>query len=312
MNPIQIFLLGLGALFLALYATSTGSRSGRQRALRLGRAALLGLACAAVLGPFVWLVAAIFKDKTVLNEYVFFPPLARWSHATMNLDNFRELFRGREGMHGTVHFWQYVLNSTVYATVGTTCQLVLSSLAGYALAKYRFPGKSALMIFMLGSMMIPQVLLLAPLYKMAVDLGMVDTLWGLILPWMVSAYGIFLFRQACLGVPNELIDAGRIDGCGELGIYFRLVMPLVRPMAAAFCLVSFLAHWNAFFAPNVFLHSQDKLTLPVVLQLYLNQYRIDYGVFLAGTALAMLPPALLFLALQKEFIRGLTSGAVKG
>jgi multiple sugar transport system permease protein len=312
MNAIQLFLLGLLGLFAVLYATSGRSQRGRRRALRLGRAVLLGLACAAVLGPFVWLVAAIFKDKTVLNEYVFFPPLGKWSHATMNLDNFRELFRGREGMHGTVHFWQYVLNSAVYATVGTTSQLILSSLAGYALAKYRFAGKSALMIFMLGSMMIPQVLLLAPLYKMAVDLGMVDTLWGLILPWMVSAYGIFLFRQACLGVPNELLDAGRIDGCGELGIYFRLVMPLVRPMAAAFCLISFLAHWNAFFAPNVFLHSQDKLTLPVVLQLYLNQYRIDYGVFLAGTALAMIPPALLFLALQKEFISGLTSGAVKG
>jgi ABC-type glycerol-3-phosphate transport system permease component len=312
MNAVQLFILGLGGLFLALYATSAGSPSGRRRALQLGRAVLLGLACAAVLGPFVWLVAAVFKDRSVLNEYVFFPPLSKWSHATMNLDNFRELFRGREGLHGTVHFWQYVLNSVVYATVGTTCQLVLSSLAGYALAKYRFAGKSALMIFILGSMMIPQVLLLAPLYKMAVDLGMIDTLWGLILPWMVSATGIFLFRQACLGVPNEIIDAGRIDGCGELGIYFRLVMPLVRPMAAAFCLVSFLAHWNAFFAPNVFLHSQDKLTLPVVLQLYLNQYRIDYGVFLAGTALAMLPPALLFLALQKEFISGLTSGAVKG
>jgi multiple sugar transport system permease protein len=312
MNAIQLFLLGLAALFVVLYATSARSQTGRRRALRLGRAVLLGLACAAVLGPFVWLVAAIFKDRTVLNEYVFFPPLHEWSHATMNLDNFRELFRGREGMHGTVHFWQYVLNSVVYATVGTTSQLILSSLAGYALAKYRFAGKNALMIFMLGSMMIPQVLLLAPLYKMAVDLGMVDTLWGLILPWMVSAYGIFLFRQACLGVPNELIDAGRIDGCGELGIYFRLVMPLCRPMAAAFCLISFLAHWNAFFAPNVFLHSQDKLTLPVVLQLYLNQYRIDYGVFLAGTALAMIPPALLFLALQKEFIGGLTSGAVKG
>jgi ABC-type glycerol-3-phosphate transport system permease component len=293
-------------------ATSARSIARRARALRFGRNVLLAIACATVLGPFVWLVAAIFKDRAVSNEYLFFPPLSKWSHATMNLDNFRELLRGHETMHGPVHFLQYVLNSVVYATVGTTCQLVLSSLAGYALAKYRFRGKNALMLFMLGSMMIPQVLLLAPLYKMAVDLGMVDSLWGLLLPFLVNAYGIFLFRQACAAVPNELLDAGRIDGCSEFGIYYRLVMPLCRPMAAAFCLVSFLAFWNAFFAPNIFLHSQEKLTLPVVLQLYLNQYNLDYGVFLAGTALAMLPPALLFLALQKEFISGLTSGAVKG
>jgi ABC-type glycerol-3-phosphate transport system permease component len=109
-----------------------------------------------------------------------------------------------------------------------------------------------------------------------------------------------------------MIDAGRVDGCSELGIFYRLVLPLVRPIAAAFCLVSFLAHWNAFFAPNVFLQSEDKLTMPIILNLYLDQYQHNYGVFLAGTALAMIPPAILFLALQKEFIAGLTSGAVKG
>jgi multiple sugar transport system permease protein len=306
---LQLFLLGMVALFLLLYARAP--RNPRL-ALRFARGVVLAAAVTAVVGPFLWLVAAIFKDKTVLNEYVFFPPLRAWSRATMNLDNFVELFRGRPSMHGTVPFWRYVLNSVVYATVGTSCQLFLSSLGGYALAKYRFAGKGALMAFMLGSMMIPQVLLLAPLYKMAVDLRLVDSLAGLILPWMVSAYGIFLFRQACLPIPNELIDAGRIDGCSELGIYFRLVMPLVRPMAAAFCLIAFLTHWNAFFAPNVFLQSQDNLTLPVVLRLYLNEYQTNFGVFLAGTALAMLPPAVLFLALQREFISGLTSGAVKG
>ena len=150
------------------------------------------------------------------------------------------------------------------------------------------------------------------MFKIIVKLGMIDSLWGLIVPYMVSAYGIFLFRQACLSIPNEMIDAGRVDGCSELGIYWRLVMPLVRPIAAAFCLVSFLAHWNAFFAPNVFLHSEDNLTLPIVLNLYLTLYQYNYGIFLAGTLLAMIPPAILFFALQKEFISGLTSGAVKG
>jgi ABC-type glycerol-3-phosphate transport system permease component len=309
MHPLQLLLLTLFAIFVVLYIRSPRRP---QLALRYARWVVLGLASVAVLAPFFWLLTAIFKDKTVLNEYVFLPPPSEWSRETINLDNFAELFSGKPSIQGTVYFWQYVLNSTVYATVSTCSQLFFASLAGYALAKHKFRGKRPLMVYMLGSMMIPSVLLLAPVYKLAVDLGMVDALWGLILPYAVSAYGIFLFRQACMSIPDEMLDAGRVDGCGEFRIYYSLVMPLVRPMAAAFCLFSFLFHWNAFFAPNIFLHSQDKLTLPIILNLYVNQYVDDYGVFLAGTALAIVPPAILFFALQKEFISGLTSGAVKG
>jgi multiple sugar transport system permease protein len=305
MNFFHFAFLALVLVFAVL-----GLRSKKQ-AWKYARWTLISLAALVVLSPFAWLLAAIFKDRSVLNEYVFFPPPGKWG-TTLNLNNFRDLFQGRPSLRGTVFFWEYFLNSTIYATVATTLQLLFSSMAGFALAKYEFRGKSALTLFMLGSMMIPGVLLLAPLYKMVVDLGLVDSLAGLILPSMVSAYGIFLFRQACMSVPNEMIDAARLDGCSEFGIFFRVVMPLVRPMAAAFCLVAFLAHWNGFFAPNIFLHSQDKLTLPVVLNLYLSEYRRNQGVFLAGTALAMIPPAALFLALQNEFISGLTSGAVKG
>jgi ABC-type glycerol-3-phosphate transport system permease component len=311
MNTIHLALLVLLAPILLLYRRP-------KLAFRYARGLALGLACLVVLAPFFWLAAAVFKDKSVFNEFVFFPPLEQWSGKTINLDNFAQLFQGgRRGAGGTVSsgtipFWQYVLNSTVYATVGTVVQLFFASLGGYALAKYEFRGKSALMIFMLGSMTIPSVLLLPPIYKMVVDLGMVDSLLGLIVPGMVTAYGIFLFRQACVTIPDEMIDAGRIDGCSEWTVYYRLVMPLVRPMSAAFCLMSFLGHWNAFFAPNVFLHSPENLTLPVVLNKYVSDYSQDYGIFLAGTAIAMVPPALLFFALQKEFISGLTSGAVKG
>lgn len=309
MNAVQLVMAGLVAVFGLLWLKSP---SNPRTALRYLRGLVLAVACVLVLSPFVWLLAACFKDRSVLNEYVFFPPPAEWSKETMNLENWRRLFQGRSSVQGTVYFWQYLLNSTMYATLSTSLQLFFASLAGYALAKYEFFGKKVLMGYMLGSMMIPGVLLLAPIYALAVDWHLVDSLFGLMLPGLVTAYGIFLFRQACMAIPNELIEAGRIDGCSELGIYWRLVMPLVRPMAAAFCLVSFLGNWNSFFSPNVFLHSQDKLTLPVVLNLYISQYQNEYGVFLAGTALAMLPPAILFFALQREFISGLTSGAVKG
>lgn len=309
MNAVQLLLCALAAVFLGLWF---GIPARRRLALAYARWVILGLASIAILSPFAWLLAACFKDRTVLNEYVFFPPLGVWSDQTMNLTNFERLFEGKPSVHGTIYFWQYLLNSTVYATLSTSAQLFFCSLAGYALSKYQFPGKKFLTGYMLGSMMIPGALLLAPIYAIFARWGLIDSLFGLMLPGLVTAYGIFLFRQACMAIPNELIEAGRIDGCGEFGIYFMLVMPLVRPMSAAFCLVSFLGNWNSFFTPNVFLHSQDKLTLPVVLNLYVAQYHNDYGVFLAGTALAMLPPAVLFFALQREFISGLTSGAVKG
>lgn len=309
MNALQLFLLAILGVFVVLWLRSP--RNPRA-ALTFARYVLLAAASVAVLAPFVWLVAAIFKDKAYQNEYLFFPPLSEWSSRTLNLGNFRRLLEGKPSITGTVYFWQYVLNSVFFATTSTVLQLFFCSLAGYGLAKYNFRGKTLLMTFMLGSMMVPGVLLMAPVYELMVKLGFVDTYHGLVIPSMVGAYGIFLFRQAIMAVPNELIDAGRIDGCGEFYIYYRLVMPLVKPMTAAFCLVSFLGNWNAFFGPNVFLHSQDKLTLPVVLNLYLGQYGNDYGVFLAGTALAIIPPAVLFFALQKEFVAGLTSGAVKG
>jgi multiple sugar transport system permease protein len=309
MNPLRWILLALVLGFFGLYAFAP---KRPQLALAYLRLVLLALAAAAVLAPFGWLVAAAFKDKAVLNEYLFFPPLSEWSDKTLNLNNFRSLFAGKSSVDGTVYFWEYLVNSVFFATTSTVLQLFFCSLAGYALAKYEFRGKSALLTFMLGSMMIPGILLMAPIYEIMVKLDLIDTYTGLVLPGIVSAYGIFLFRQAILSVPSEIVDAGRIDGCGEFSIYLRLVMPLVRPMSAAFCLVSFLGGWNAFFLPNVFLHSPHKLTLPVVLNLYLSQYQSEYGVFLAGTLLAVVPPAILFFALQREFIAGLTSGAVKG
>lgn len=306
---IHGLLLAFALGFFALYARSPKNPKLAFGYLRFG---LLAFAATAVLAPFLWLVAAAFKDRAYLNEYVFFPPLSEWSEKTINLDNFRVLFAGDPTIQGTVYFWQYVLNSVFLATTTTLVQLVFCSAAGYALAKFEFRGKRVLMSFMLASMMIPGVLLFAPVYELMVKLHLVDTFTGLILPGVASAYGCFLFRQACLAVPDEMLDAGRIDGCSELRIYFTLVMPLVRPMSAAFCLVTFLGTWNAFFGPSVFLHTQAHLTLPVILNRYIGVYTNQYGVFLAGTLLAIIPPAILFFALEKEFISGLTSGAVKG
>lgn len=308
LNPVQLTLAVAVLIFVVLYLRHPRNPHGAMLYLRY---ALLAAAAFMILAPFFWLVSAVFKHPDVLNEYVFLPPPHRWFEE-LSLENLRELFQPIESRAGTYQFWLYVANSLFLACAQTTIQLFFCSLGGFALAKYRFRGQHAIMGFMLASMMIPPILLLAPVYGIIANLGLIDTYGSLLLPGAVNVFGIFLFRQAMLNVPKDLIEAGRIDGCSEFRIYWTLAMPLVRPMTGAFCLVAFLQAWNAFVAPNVFLQSAHKLTLPVVLQQYVGEYTQQYGVFLAGTLIAIIPPAILFFALEREFVSGLTSGSVKG
>lgn len=305
MNALHVTLLLVLAGFVALLPIS------RRWGVGYARLALLGAVGTLMLMPFAWLICAAFKDPAVLNEYTFLPPPQELSSETVNLKNFRTLLAEKQTVQGPVSFWRYVANSLFLASAGTFLSLVFSSMGGYALAKYRFRGRGMLITFMLASLTIPGVVLLAPNFEIIWRLGWMDTYRALLIPGCVSVFGIFLYRQAILGVPDDLIEAGRIDGCGEFRIYLMLVMPLVRPMTGAFCLISFLGAWNAFLGPNIFLQSQDKLTLPVVLNQYIGEYAQQYGVFLAGTLLAIIPPAILFFSLQREFISGLTTGAVK-
>lgn len=305
MNALQLLLAALVALFFLLLLAS------RRLAWSYARLTALLAVGTVMLLPFVWLICASFKDSTVLNEHTFLPPLSKISTETVNLGNFRRLLTAKDTVQGPVSFWRYAGNSLFLASAGTFISLVFSSMGGYALAKYRFRGRALIVAFMLASMTIPAVVLLAPNFEVIWRIGWMDSYKALLIPAAVSVLGIFLFRQAMLGVPDELLEAGRMDGCGEFRIYLTLAMPLVRPMTGAFCLISFLGAWNSFLGPNVFLQSQHRLTLPVVLNQYIGEYRQEYGVFLAGTLLAIVPPAVLFLALQREFISGLTSGAVK-
>jgi ABC-type glycerol-3-phosphate transport system permease component len=304
-NTLHLTLLVLAGVLVVLLVVAPKAAPRYARLVFL-----LGVSIVMLL-PFVWLVCAAFKDKSVLNEHLFLPPPHAISSRTVNLDNFRTLVAPHETTQGTVSFWRYVCNSLFLASTSTFVTLVFCSMGGYALAKFRFRGRSPLLTVMLVSMAVPGVALLAPNFAVIYRLGWMDSYRALLIPGCASAFGIFLFRQAMSAVPVELIEAGRIDGCSEFRIYLTLVMPLVRPMTTAYCLIGFLGAWNSFLGPNVFLQTQSKLTLPVVLNQYMGVYDRQYGVFLAGTLLAILPPAVLFLSLQREFIGGLTSGAVK-
>lgn len=309
MNSLHMTLLFLAFIYIFLrwiYPKNNEISGAYLRYLLLGMAAFL------ILCPFVWLVCAVFKDKTVLMEYSFLPPLKEWSLKTLNFDNFSTLFGGEDTVQGKVYFWEYLVNSIFLASTSTSINLLFASMGGYALSKYEFKGRKAIMAFMVGSMMFPGMLFIAPVYKMIFSFGWMDTYLALLVPGACSVFGMFLFRQAMTAVPESLIEAARIDGCSEFGIYLNVVMPLVRPMTGAFCLITFLGNWNSFIGPQVFIQTQAKLTLPVILNQYMGVYTQEYGVFLAGTLLAIIPPAIIFFTLQKEFVAGLTSGAVKG
>lgn len=271
---------------------------------RLGRGVIFGLLillALIVVTPMIWLIAASTKapDAEVFQYYFFSP--------RPTLENFRELFT-----RPNFPFPLFVLNSAFVTGAIVILQLFFSSLAGHALAKYDFKGKGIITLLMLVTLMIPNQVLMAPLYEQIYRLGLMDTPWGLIIPGAVSVFGIFLFRQAIMQVPDEMLHAARIDGASEFRIYWDVVMPVTRPMVSAFCLISFMGAWNSFLWPQIILHSTPNFTLPIGLNNLINPQTQQYGLLMAGTLLSVLPVAVLFLLLQKEFIAGLTSGAVKG
>ncbi|MBC7806485.1 MAG: carbohydrate ABC transporter permease [Akkermansiaceae bacterium] len=261
---------------------------------------ILTVVCVITLVPIVWLIAATTKrpDEVLSVSYPFFSP-----HPT--LQNFADLF-------AKVPFVRYFMNSAFITCATVMTQLFFSSLGGFALAKYEFKGKGFIVGLMIATMMIPGTITLAPSYELMFRLGLIDTYQGLIIPGAVSVFGMFLFRQAIQAVPDELIHAARIDGCTEFGIYWNVVMPVVRPMIGAFCLMTFMGTWNGFLWPQILLHSQERFTLPIALNQMIGLYNNEYGMLMAGTLLSVLPVVVLFFALQKEFVAGLTTGAVKG
>jgi ABC-type glycerol-3-phosphate transport system permease component len=250
--------------------------------------------------PLVWLMVSAFKANADFQAYAFAPPLARLTTA-----NFPSLFR-------QMPFMRFMMNSFFVAGATVMLQLFFSSLGGFALAKYRFAGKRAVMGVMLATMMIPGPVLLAPMYELIYHMRLIDSHLGLIVPGMVNVFGMFLFRQAMLTLPDEMLQAARMDGCNEFQIFWHVVLPVSRPIVGAFCLIAFMGTWNSFLWPQIILQTSARFTLPIGLNQMVGVYEADYGALMSGTLLAVLPVVVLFFILQKEFIAGLTKGAVKG
>ncbi len=218
--------------------------------------------------------------------------------------NYSRLFNERP-------FAQYFVNSMFVATASTLLTLFFCTLGGFAFAKYQFPGRGPLFTLILASMMIPFQVLLVPLFALIGAFHWFDTYAAIIIPFSASAFGVFLLRQYTLSVPDQLIDAARIDGASEFGIYWTVVLPVVRPAVGALAIFTFMNDWNNYLWPLIVLRSDEAYTLPLGLAGLVGVYSQEYGMLMAGTLLSTLPIILLFLWMQKEFVSGITLGAVK-
>lgn len=281
----------------------------QQRALSAGIHAMLIPAAIITLIPLVWLVLASLKTPEDFSGSMFLPV----DPATGSYDLSRFTFENYRRVFVEIGLWRAIINSIFLASVTAVLATICSAAGGYALARHRFVGRGAATLLVLGAIVVPPAVLLAPTYELLYHLGLLDTFTGLILPGIAPAFGVFLFRQATLqAVPTALVEAARIDGASEVGIFARMALPLVRPMVGAFMLITFLATWNNFIGPQVVLQTAEKYPLSVAVAQLRGLYQQEYGMLMAGTVISVIPVAALFLALQRDFIAGLTSGAVKG
>lgn len=251
--------------------------------------------------PMYWLYITAF---TPTDNSVKTPPDLIPIHAS--LDNFTRLF------HQAKDYWHWSLNSLIISLSVTAFHLLFDTMAGYAFAKKKFPGRNLFFWLILSTLMIPPHVTLVPLYIEARKFGLINSLWAVILPGTADVFGIFLMRQYIQTLPSELEEAARMDGCSEPGVFWRVVVPLCKPALGALAIFSFVKYWNDFLWPLIVLQKSPHYTLPVGVASLQGEFRTDFGLIFAGAALAALPMIVFFLIFQRYFIEGVRMGAVKG
>lgn len=269
---------------------------------------LFAALAALILVPLIAILLASFKP---IQEMFRFGLDLKIDPAVMSLDNYK-IFLDRPKGTAAFNFYYWYQNSIIIMLIFTVLSLFLSSMVGYGLAVYRFKGRNVLFALVLVVMMVPVEIIMLPLYKLSISLKLMDNLWGVILPFAVAPLPIFFFRQFAVGLPRDFLDAGRIDGCSEYGIFFRIMVPLMLPAFGAMTILQALGSWNNFLWPLIVLRTTEKLTLPIGLATLITPYGNNYETLISGSVLTVLPILILFLFFQRFFIAGLTVGGVKG
>ncbi|WP_129842356.1 carbohydrate ABC transporter permease [Streptomyces sp. RFCAC02] len=289
-------------------ATARGSgprpNAPRRRSSRTGRALLyvtLTVLLLVFIAPMVWALSGSFKERGDIFEY---PPKLIPDPVTGG--NYSRLLDGEP-------FWNWFAISVATALIATAIAVFVCALAGFAFAKYRFAGKRFLFSVMFSSLSVPFAVILVPLFILVVKSGLSNPWFALIVPWVAPAFGIFMMQQYIVqSIPDEILEAARIDGAGEFGIFLRVVLPLLRPSLGALAVWQFLQSYNSFLWPLVLISDTERYTLPLGLNILFRAESRQFDQVLPGAVLASVPTVLVFLLLRKQLLEGLSTGAVKG
>ena len=252
-----------------------------------------------ILAPVLWFVLSSFKDATDLGAR---PPKilpTRWA-----FENYTEAFQ-------MYNYTRYFMNSVLVTSVATVLTLLINSMAAYAFAKYNFRGRDGLFVMTLAMIMIPLQVILIPIYLVVSSLGLVNTYWGMIIPAAATPTGVFIIRQYMLTIPDELIEAARIDGAGEFRIFARIVLPLCRPALAVVAIFSILWRWNDFLWPLLIAQKEELYTLPVALALLNGQLVVPYNIVLAMSVMSIIPVLFMFVFMQRQIVQGIAQTGIK-
>ncbi|MFI5370716.1 MAG: carbohydrate ABC transporter permease [Candidatus Eisenbacteria bacterium] len=272
----------------------------KRPALSLALHALLAAGALLTLAPLLWMVSASLMPSGDANS---FPP--RLLPRVVTFAHYADLFT-------RLALARYFANSLVIASSATAVSLLVNSMAGYAFAKLRFGGRERVFRVLLAAIVIPAQVGMLPLFLLLRAMGLVNTMVGVVVPFMAGVFGIFMIRQYALSIPDELLDAARVDGAGETRIFWTIVLPVLRPILVTLAVFTFLSAWNDFMWPLIVLSDDAKYTLPVALASLSGEHVQDTELMMAGSVLTVLPVVVLFIALQRAYIRGVMMGSVKG
>ncbi|ANE48254.1 sugar ABC transporter ATP-binding protein [Paenibacillus swuensis] len=251
--------------------------------------------------PFLWMISASFKISADLFTY----PID-WIPATWNIDNYKGVWGGDYNF--TLYYWNNI-KITLFTVIGS---LLTSSLAGFAFAKLNFKGRDALFLLYLGTMIIPSQVLLVPRFIVFDHMGLINSHWAIILPGIFTVFGTFLMRQFFTTIPNELLEAGRVDGAGYWRTYWQICLPLTKPALVSLLILSFTWHWNEYENPLIFLRDENLYTLPLGLTNFVDENGTNYPLMMAASVSSLVPLIVLVASLQKWFVEGVASSGLKG
>jgi len=263
----------------------------------------LGIACGAIVVffPFFWMAITSLKTAPEIRRV----PLQIAPDHWLNLANYVEVFK-RE------NFLRYLLNSALVASIAAVSSVVVSSLAGFGFAKYHFPGRDVFFLAIVGILMVPFQSVVVPLYVWMNRLGLLDTYAGIVAPDLVSVFGVFLMRQSIEMIPNDYIDAARMDGSSELRIFFEVILPSVKPAIATLLIIKFMWSWNEFFWPMVVISSPQMKVVTMGLMSFTNMYFIEYNLLTAAAVISILPILVIFVTLQRWVVQAVVMSGLKG